>query len=221
MAIRYAAAAGVAAVVAALGAFLLIPHHKVLGTNGIARLGPFLPVDPGKSQCERVPNVPAGSGYIRIGAVSADPAAALDARKDFSRFGPVHRLRVTVGPARAPIASGTVTDADSGTIDVPLDHPAKGTARARVCVSNLGDDVVTLYGEGKHLGAGPPVPVLAVTWLDSGSTSWLSHPGVILSRFRDGHGGAIGAWALWLATALMLLAAGLAFWLMLKSSRRA
>ena len=63
--------------------------------------------------------------------------------------------------------------------------------------------------------------MLAVTWLDSGSTSWLSHPGVILSRFRDGHGGAIGTWALWLATALMLLAAGLAFWLTSRSSRRA
>jgi hypothetical protein len=221
MAIRYAAAAGVAAAVVAVGAFLLIPDHKVAGTNGIARLGPVIPVHAGKRYCTQVPGVPKGSGYVRLGVVNAEPSDALEGRRDFSRFPSIPGVGVSIRDARGAVAGGTASDAGSGTVDVRLGHATRAAGPSRLCVSNLGPTVLTFYGEGKRGPNGRVGPALAVTFLDSASTSWLSHPGVILGRFRDGHAGAIGAWALWLATAFALGASFLAFGLMLRESRRA
>jgi hypothetical protein len=220
MSIRHAAAGGIAAAAAAIAAFLLIPHHMIAGTNTVSRLGPVIGVNPGKDYCERIPSVPSGTGFVRLEAVRANQTVALQARRDFSRLDPITGLGVSLADSRGPIGSGTVSGVDSGRIDVPLRQPTRGAGRAHICVSNLGEEVLSLYGEAKAQADGTSAATLGVTFLDAESSGWLSHPGTILSRFRDGHAGAIGTWALWLACLLVLAASALSVWLMVEQSER-
>ena len=55
---RYAAAAGGAAVAVAIGFFLFLPHHEVVGSNGIAPLIRVTQLRPGERVCERVREIP-------------------------------------------------------------------------------------------------------------------------------------------------------------------
>lgn len=209
---RGAAAAGIAAVAAAIGAFLLIPHQMIAGTNKISRFGPAIPLHLQRPHCEPVSSVPSGAGFVRLGVVRANPAEALTARGDFSSLGSVPGVGVSVADGEGPISSGFALDFDSGTVDVPLERPTRTAEHARVCVANLGERVLTLYGEGKRQRDGTIRRTLAVTFLDSDSSTWVSRP--VLTRFRFGHAGAIGTWALWLAGLLTCAASALALWLM-------
>jgi hypothetical protein len=203
MPIRYAAAVGIAAVVAAIGAFLLIPQHLILGTNKIGPIVPVIDLEAEAQACERVPSVPAGAGFVRLGVGQTEPAT----------------LRVLLEDSGRPIGSGTATDVVGGTVAVRLDRPTPAAANARLCVLNLGGGPVSLFGE-PPLRNGVRVPTMGITFLEAGSSSWLSRLGEIETRYGYAHAGAIGTWAVWVAGFLAAAAAILAFGLMTREAGR-
>jgi hypothetical protein len=203
MPIRYAAAVGIAAVVAAVGAFLLIPQHLILGTNKIGPIVPVIDLGPEAHACERVPSVPAGAGFVRLGLGQTEAGA----------------LRVSLEDSGRPVVSGTVADVDGGTVAVRLDRPTRAATNARLCVFNLGERPVSLYGE-HPLRNGVRVPAVGITFLEAGSSSWFSRLGEIETRYGYAHAGAIGTWAVWVAGLLGAAAAFLAFGLMTREAGR-
>jgi hypothetical protein len=218
MSIRYAVAGGIALVITAVGAFLLIPQHLISGTNKISRAAPAIALGPAKTYCQRVAGVPGGAGFVRLGVVRATPAEGVAAHRDYSSFGRVPGVRVSLAGASGLITSGSERDFDSGRVDVPLSEPARAARHARICVVNTGAQLVSLAGEWKLLRRGPRAqgdekvyaPRLSVTFLDADRSTWASRLDTIETRFRYSHSGAIGTWALWLACLLMLAAAALA-----------
>jgi hypothetical protein len=200
---------------------MLIPQHLIVGTNNVARFGPVLSLGPGKRWCQRLPGVPAGAGYARLGVVRAQGAEVVAANKDYSQFGRVAAVGVTVTGAPGKRWSGQAAGFGSGRIDVPLDAPTAAAARGRICIANMGDKLVSLLGEAKRGPGKTTVPKAAVTFLSADRTTWLSRRHTIARRFQYSHAGLFGTWALPVGVLLMVLAAALAMWLIVTRARDA
>jgi hypothetical protein len=220
MPIRYAAAVGVAVIAAAVGAFLFIPQHPIAGTNNLARLNPVIALDPRTPWCQRLPSVPSGAGYVRIGVARGSPATAAKVNDARSTLGRVGGVGVSVTAAGAPLDFGSAFDFDSGRVDVALARPTEPASKGRICVSNLGGGTVSLYGEQKKRPDGTSEGRLAVTFLDAQSSTFFSRLRLIARRHGYAHAGAVGSWALALAALLMALTAALALWLVGGRSKR-
>ena len=119
---------------AAVGAFLFIPQHLILGTNTVARMGAAIELQSGKTWCEGTHGIPAGAGFARLGVVQATPAQEAASHRDYSGFGRVPAVRVSFADSSGPIATGSASDFPSGRVDVPLDRPTPAARHARVCV---------------------------------------------------------------------------------------
>ena len=199
--VRWALAAGIALIVAALGAFLLIPDERVVGTNTVAPLNPVRSLHTGKRACQELPRVPENAGVAR-----------LRAETDSGR--PSFRLRIL--DRRGAIAAGEASERPNGRIDVELSPATRSSGEARICVTNTSDERLRLFGEQKRPYKGAPIRLwaerYAVAFLAERSSSWASRAGVIADRFRLGHAGAVGTWGLWLALLLAAGAAVLAIW---------
>lgn len=196
MRVRYAAAAGAAAVATAIGFFLLLPHQMVAGTNKVAPLAPVVDQKPGTRLCTRVDDLPAEAGSVRVRIASERSSV----------------LGVSIADARGRIGAGKAEDAGSGNVSVPLSRPTRATPKARVCILNSTRSAFTLYGESPVRG-GTPRPTPAIAFLDADSSNWFSHLGEIETGYGYSHVGAIGTWGVWaagiLAAAASLLALGL------------
>jgi hypothetical protein len=194
--VRYAAAAGAAAVATAIGFFLFLPHHMVAGTNKVAPLAPVVHQKPGTRVCTQVDDLPAEAGTVRVRIASERSSV----------------LRVLIADARGRIGAGTAEDAGSGNVSVPLSRPTRATPKARLCILNLTRKAFTLYGESPVRG-GTPRPTPGIAFLDADSSNWFSHLGEIETGYGYSHVGAIGSWGVWaagiLAAAASLLALGL------------
>ena len=92
---------------AAVGAFLFIPQHLILGTNTVARMGAAIELQSGKTWCEGTHGIPAGAGFARLGVVQATPAQEAASHRDYSGFGRVPAVRVSFADASGPIATGS------------------------------------------------------------------------------------------------------------------
>jgi hypothetical protein len=160
---------------------------------------------------------------VRLGVVRAKPEQGIAAHKDYSSLPPVPGIRVTLADAAGPIAARSESDFPSGRVEVPLAQPTRAARRARVCVRNLGDKVISLAGEFKRLRPHGQVfgPRLSITFLSADRSTWASRLDTVETRFRYSHSGAIGTWALWLASLLMAGTVALAFYLIATRTRGA
>jgi hypothetical protein len=201
MRVRWAAAAGIAAVLAAIAIFLSGSDRRVAGTNTIA---PFISIETVKrlQACQRVPHLPGGARFVRFEARTAS--------------GEIEAMRVVIGDRRGRLISeGGVRDVPDGEeVDVPLRPETKGASRALVCIYNRGREPIRLFGENKRPFKGADVSLwrqmIAMTFLEPEPSSWFARRDLIVDRYRLGHAGAIGEWELWLALLLALAASGLA-----------
>jgi hypothetical protein len=150
----------------------------------------------------RIRHLPAGAAAVRI---RADAGAG--------EISP----RVKISKGDALVSSGSARGPE-GTIEVPLDPATEAIRDARVCVSNAGREALLLYGERKRAPGGFRYRY-GVTFLEDGSSSFLTRADVVSRRFHNGQAGALGAWAMWLALALGVAAGALALALQLRVSR--
>ena len=215
-----AAAAGVALITAAVLGFALAAHPVVAGTNGIDPLYDTVFLRGGVPYCQQVPDLPSETSRVQVRV---------------SRMsGATRSLRVVIVDRRGRIARGEAPVAGGGNLTVELDRatPEHRIRHAGACFTNLDRGEIVLAGETKRCtprdtGAGTTAPCLhpsskppgekyrwlvGMRFLRSGSTSWLSDANLILDRFELGQAGWFGAWAVWLAAALALIAAALALW---------
>lgn len=206
---------------AAVGAFLFIPQHLILGTNTVARMGAAIELRPGKTWCERTHGVPAGAGFIRMGVLRATPAREAASHGDYSGFGRVPSVRISLAGVTGPISSGSAAGFPSGRVDVSLDRPTRAARHARACVQNTGDKLISLEGEYKKAPNGVPGPRLSLTFLSADKVTWASRLDTVGTHFRYSHSGFIGTWALWLAALLMAGLAILSIWLIATRAREA
>jgi hypothetical protein len=197
-----ATAAGLLLIAAAVLAFAADSKQRVAGTNLLAPLNPTVEVRPGGRACERIRHLPAGAAAVRI---RADAGAG--------EISP----RVKISKGDALVSSGSARGPE-GTIEVPLDPATEAIRDARVCVSNAGREALLLYGERKRAPGGFRYRY-GVTFLEDGSSSFLTRADVVSRRFHNGQAGALGAWAMWLALALGVAAGALALALQLRVSR--
>jgi len=201
MRVRWAAAAGIAAVLAAVVIFLSGSDHRIRGTNTVAPLISIrtLKVSPA---CYGVAHLPGGASYLRIRAEA--------------RSGEIDRLRAVIGNRRGNLISeGVVRDVPSGRrVDVPLQPETRGAGDALVCVYNRGREPLILFGENKRPFKGAPVErwnqELAMTFLEPEPSNWWARRGLIADRYRLGHTGVVASTGFWVAIVLALAAATLA-----------
>ena len=95
---RRAAVAGTVAIAAAVGAFLLVPEHRIVGSNRVAPLHRRVSDLGGESRraCQTIPSVPDGAGSVRVRAAAGSVAEVGAVGGDPSDFGPIADLRVTI-----------------------------------------------------------------------------------------------------------------------------
>ena len=219
MRVRYAVAAGVAVVIAAVSVFLLHSERRVIGTNTIAPLYGAVPLLPEKPACERVKRVPSGAGRLRLKVQltetlveGTDPSASING------------LRVTLLDAPNRATSGIARDFTEGSVEVPLARETEGASNARLCVHSLDPRLLTLFGEQKRPFPGAPVDKrderFAVAFLQPEASSRLDRADAVVKRYEFGHAGLVGGWALWLGGLLALCASGLALWLVARGLPR-
>lgn len=220
MPIRWAAAVGAAIIAATIGAFLFIPQHQIAGSNNFARLAPFITLPANNTVCLRLPGVPGGAGYVRIGVANGPPEQTVKRNNDRSSFGKVEGIKVAVEAAGAPVDTGRAFDFTSGRKDVPLERPTEPAGKGRICVTNLGTRVLSLYGEPKKGRDGVYGPKLAVTFLEADKTSFASRLRLIARRYGYAHAGVLGSWAVAFAALVAAAMAGLALWLVYREVER-
>jgi hypothetical protein len=206
---RFAAAVGVAAVVAAICLFSFGSDRRVVGTNTIA---PMISVEllPEKPVCERTEDVPAGAGVVRVRAERKTTA------NRGSEPSSIAGLRVELKDSRGRISAGTVFGPREGLIEVPMRPATRAAPEARVCVLNLDTDSLLLFGEQKRPFEGATQAQrevrVGLTFLEDEPSTWFSRAGTIVSRFGYGHAGWVGGWAIWFAGILAIAASMLALW---------
>jgi hypothetical protein len=219
---RYAVAAGVAVVVAAVAIFLASSERRVIGTNVVAPLYGAVALTDEQAVCERAPHVPAGAEYVRLRVEltetvieGSEPSAS------------IRGLRVALSDPRGPIAKGTVRDFREGPVEIPLSRETRRAREGRFCVRGLDRRLLSLFGERKRRfkGARPPrlqggprryLDRFAIAFLQAEPSSRLARADAVADRYRFGHAGGVGGWALWVAGLLALAASALALWLVVK-----
>jgi hypothetical protein len=214
--VKYAAAAGVAIILATIAAFLLIPQRQIAGSNNLARQGPAVVVFPKGMFCERLPSVPGGAGYVRLGVTNRLPAVAEDYNNARSKLGVVRGLEVTVEAAGARPNVGTARLFKSGRVDIPLSRPADPASKGRICFRSFSRRPISIYGEQKELPDGTFEGRAAVTFLEADESNMLSRLKLIARRHGFTHAGFVGSWTLVPAALFFLFAAGLALWLAIR-----
>ena len=216
-----AAAAGVLLITAGAFAFSVAAHPVVAGNNGIQPFGGVVFLQGGDRYCQQLPHLPADVSRLKFQVLKVRGGA--------------HALDVLVADPGGKIARGGVAHVRPGFVTVRLDRPTPnhGIRHAGVCFANPDGGEIVFAGETKRctprdLGVGPAAPCLttpglhptdqkfrwlvAVRYLRSGSTSWLSEAGVILDRFGLAQAGWFGTWVAWIAGLLALLAAAVGLW---------
>jgi hypothetical protein len=203
---RLALAAGAGAILIALAVALVASdsERRVAGTNLIAPLNPTVEVRPGGSACQPVKNLPGGAGYARVRADAG---------------GGEIEPRISVTESGRPLSFGESAGPE-GAIEVPLEPVTRPAALARVCVANRGGEPMLLYGERKRTRGGGFAYLYGVSFLEDEPSSLLTRADVAAQRFGNGQAGWLGAWAMWLALALAVAAAGVGMVVALRAGER-
>lgn len=196
-----AGAAGAALIATAVLAFALGKHPVVAGTNTAAPFEAAVRLPAGVTRCQVVSRVPRAT-HVRV---------VVDSARGLSR-----ELRVAVVDRRGRIARGTRTRPPLGGVVVHLHQRTRPTHPAKLCFTNSGGGKIVLAGESKRVprssSAGGRSPVASVVFLRPGLSSWASRRDQIADRFANAQPGEHGERWLWVAVALAITAAGLAFW---------
>jgi hypothetical protein len=184
------------AVAIAVGTVVLVlsgSEPRRSGTNNVPGGGEIAQLDPGDRRCQAA-DVPGGTGRVAVPA--------------YSPAGEPVRLAVTVRSAAGGARSlgSTSAVAPDGDPLAPLE-PAPPSGAAEVCVRNAGAGRVALLGISNVFG---------VDFYPRSDQSWWQAAPAVARHFGFGKSGLVGAWALWLALALVL-GAWIAAWRALAS----
>lgn len=216
---RYAVAAGLVAVIAAVAISLASSERRVIGTNTVAPLYAAVTLLPEKPACERIKRVPAGAGYLRLNMQLPETVV-----KEADRSSSIDGVRATLADSRGTLASGVARGFEGGPVEVPLLRETRGARHARLCVRSLDRRTLALFGEQKRPFPGAPLEKrderFAVTFLQPEPSSRLARADAAPKRYELGHWGLIGGWGLWLAGVLAVCASALALWLVARGLPR-
>lgn len=207
-----AAAAGVMLTAAGVLAFSLSPHPLVAGHSAVEPLRPSAYLPAGARQCQALSRLPADADRMRLRVTYVTGGA--------------RQLRVEIQDRGGAITAGELDPVAPGDTIVNLHPRTRAAHPATICFSNPGPGQVNLGGDAKRLPEGPrgksqkPLVASAI-FVRPGESSWFAETGTIADRYANSQTGITGAWSLWLAVALAVLAGltGL-WWVVVKADGR-
>lgn len=206
MRVRVALAAGAVVVAAGLIAVLAEGNANFLGTNSTnVDLSNGIVLTPGRRACQDGETVLAHAARVKLIVSTARLAG-----------GP---LAVSVSSHGALVAAGRgPAGYRDEPVSVPLDRPlGHSVSDARVCVRNDGHVTVAVLGPDERGagaarldGAPPAAEAMRLEWYGPPHATRFGEAGHVSQRLGLAKASFFGAWLLWVALALALLAAAAA-----------
>jgi hypothetical protein len=192
-----AVAAGLLAVVVALGVVLTRSDTRTAGTNFVRESGPVKQLSGGRRVCQDGELVPGDTAGVRLFVAT--------------RGRPLPPLHVDAESARGMVTAGFLPGGGrEGHVTVPLKRVARTTLGSVVCIRARGSSKAVLYGTGGRV---------RLEWQRPGRESWIALMPTISHRFALGKANPFGGLLLALAALVALAAVGLGASLLVRELR--
>jgi hypothetical protein len=207
-----AAAAGTVLIAAVIAAFSLSSRPVVAGQSSVEPKRPSLFLTPGAQECQQLSTLPAGANRIQLLVTYVSGGA--------------RNLHVDIYDRRGRMTDGDLNPARPGERVIKLGQRTRAAHGASLCFSNPGEGEIVLGGDVKRVPARPKGKkvekrlIASAILLRPGSSSWFAQTDAIADRYANSQTGVTGAWSLWAAVLLAIIAALLGIWSVVKSSER-